>query len=96
MEKDPTADGILYESVAWQKEGILPPPGEDPVPPSQETGHPRRFFSRKKRRRSPTLHPMFPRNSDIAIVYLLLLLAGGVGYLVVRLLAPLFVLPVSP
>ncbi|MGZ8473153.1 MAG: MJ0042-type zinc finger domain-containing protein [Candidatus Deferrimicrobiaceae bacterium] len=90
VEKDPTADSILYESVAWQKEGILPPPGADPVPPSREAGPPRGFFSRKERPRSPTLHPMFPRISDIAFVYLLLLLAGGVGYLVVRLIAPLF------
>jgi len=90
VEKDPTADSILYESVAWQKEGILPPPVEDPVPSSREAAPPRRFFSRKERPRSLTLHPMFPRISDIAFVYLLLLLAGGVGYLVVRLLAPLF------
>ncbi|HJX73381.1 MAG TPA: hypothetical protein VJ307_04425, partial [Candidatus Deferrimicrobiaceae bacterium] len=53
-------------------------------------GSPRRFFSRKERPLFPPLHPMFPRSSDIAFVYLLLLLAGGVGYLVVRLLAPLF------
>jgi predicted Zn finger-like uncharacterized protein len=90
MEKDPTADGILFEPVAWQKEGILPPPGEDPIPPSREAGPSRRYFFLKKRFRSPTLHPMFPRISDIAFVYLLLLLAGGVGYLVVHLLAPLF------
>jgi predicted Zn finger-like uncharacterized protein len=89
-EKDPTAESILYEPVAWLKEGILPPPGEDPFPPSREAGPSRKNFSRKIRPRSPTLHPMFPRISDIAFVYLLLLLAGGVGYLVVRLLAPLF------
>ena len=90
VEKDPTADSILFERVAWQKEGILPPPAEDPAPPSREAGRSRRYFSRKKRPRSSTLHPMFPQISDIAFVYLLLLLAGGVGYLVIRLIAPLF------
>jgi predicted Zn finger-like uncharacterized protein len=89
-EKDPTAESILYEPVAWLKEGILPSPGENPFPPSREAGSSRKYFSRKERPRSPTLHPMFPRISDIAFVYLLLLLAGGVGYLLVRLLAPLF------
>jgi hypothetical protein len=90
VEKDPGADGILFESVAWQKEGILPPPGENPLPPSREAGSPWRYFSRKKRPRFSNLHPMFPGISDIVFVYLLLFLAGGVGYLVVHLLAPLF------
>jgi predicted Zn finger-like uncharacterized protein len=91
VEKDPGEDGILFETVAWQKEGILPPPGEDPrPPPSREAGLPWRYFSRKKRPRSPNLHPMFPGISDIVFVYLLLFVAGGVGYLVVHLLAPLF------
>ena len=85
-----TAVSILFEQVAWQKEGILPPPGEDPVPPSQEATPPRRSFFRKERPRSSILHPMFPRISDIAFVYLLLLLAGGIGYLLVRIFAPLF------
>jgi predicted Zn finger-like uncharacterized protein len=90
VEKDPAAGGILYDPVAWQKEGILPSPGDDPVPSSQESRSPERYSLPKERRRFPTLHPPFPRIPDIALVCFLLLLAGGMGYVVVRLLAPLF------
>ena len=89
VEKVPTADNILYEPVAWQREGILPPPGEDSVPSPGKPIPSRMSLFHKRWSGSSNLHPMFPRISDIAFVYLLLLLAGGVGYLVVRLIAPL-------
>ncbi len=89
-ENDSTQESLLYQRIAWQKEGILPPPSEEPLPsPAKETP-PRKSLFRRRRGKTGNLHPMFPRASDIALVYLLLLLAGGVGYLVVRYLAPLF------
>lgn len=84
------AEASLFENrISWQEEGVASSPATEPETSprkrkSSSKRSSRRFLFAERRR-----GPAFPRPIHIALVYLALLLAGGIGYLLLRFLASL-------
>ena len=86
--KDPGGPIFPEEPIAWGNEGVTALSTETPFPSLGIPDDPEESSSsRRTRFQSNASFSAAPRPSHVAIVYLLLLLLGGCGYLLVRFLA---------
>jgi hypothetical protein len=86
-EKNPVQETVLEEPVQWRIKGNLNPSDGDPVVPPRESKTPELSPSDGLQFQAGFTHSVYPRLTDIAFVYLLLLFLGGCGYLLVHFLS---------
>ena len=75
---------LLEGSIRWQEEGLASAPSEAPPAAPGKMPVSEKSSADKPRLRRAFSVPMNHRATNIAIVYLLLLLLGGFGYMLVR------------
>jgi hypothetical protein len=85
-EQEPVRSSILQEPTYPRIEEIPPPPDDTALPPPDESPSPAKSPKRKLRFLTGS-SSIEPRPSHIVFLYLILLLLGGCGYLLVRLLS---------
>ncbi len=85
--REPDGASLPGETIAWENEGVTLMSDEGSLPFPGEPENPEKSSARSPRFRSGYSFSVAPRPSHVAIVYLLLLLLGGCGYLLVRFLA---------
>ncbi len=86
--RDPAGSISPEETIPWKNEGFALPSDEAPLPSPGKPGDlEENPFSPTTRFQGGNSFRVGPRPSHVAIVYLLLLLLGGCGYLLVRFLA---------
>jgi len=85
--QNPAGSSFPEDLVAWENEGVALLPPEAPFLSPDKPGANEKSSSRGSRFRNGSSFSMGPRPSHVAIVYLLLVLLGGCGYLLVRFLA---------
>ncbi|HEU5361636.1 MAG TPA: MJ0042-type zinc finger domain-containing protein [Candidatus Deferrimicrobiaceae bacterium] len=85
----PERTRLVEKPIEWRSEGFAASRGEPPIPSSTKTDRPAKTPSRKARFRSRLSHSIQPHPFQIVIVYLVLLILSGCGYLLVRYLSRL-------
>lgn len=90
-EKNPGEDTLFEKPVQWGIMGTPNPSDEDPVVPPRESKIPELTPSDGSQIQARFTYSEYPRLTDIAIVYLVLLLLGGCGYLLVHFLSRIMV-----
>ena len=86
-EKKPVQETALEEPVQWRIKGTTKSSDGDPFVPPRESKMPELPPSDGSQFQAGFTYSVDPRITDIAIVYLLLLLLGGCGYLLVHFLS---------
>jgi len=86
-EKKPEQETLLVEPVQRRTRGNANPSDGDPFVPPREPKIPELSPSDGSQFRAGFTYSVYPRPTDIAIVYLLLLFLGGCGYLLVQFLS---------
>jgi hypothetical protein len=86
-EKKPVEDTLREKPVQWRIKGTPNPSDEDPVVPPGKSKIPELSLSDGSKFLARFTYSEYPRLTDIAIVYLVLLLLGGCGYLLVHFLS---------
>jgi len=85
----PVQSRLFNKPIEWRSEGIAPSADVPPFPSAMETGDPSKTSSRKARFRTGLSYTTQTRLSHIAIVYLIILILSGCGYLLVLFLSRL-------
>lgn len=85
----PVRTRLAEKPIEWRHEGFTPSRSAPSFPPSAKTDGAAKTPSRKARFRSRLSHSIQPHPFQIVIVYLVLLILSGCGYLLVRYLSRL-------
>lgn len=80
---------LVDQPIEWRREGIAASRGAPSFPTSTKTDGPAKSSSHRARLRSRFSDSVQPHPLQIAIVYLVLLVLSGLGYLLVRYLSRL-------
>jgi hypothetical protein len=86
-EQEPMRSTILQKPYSPREEEIHPPLAETALSPPDETQSPAKTPKNRIRFPAGSSQYVQPRTSHIVFLYLMLLLLGGCGYLLVRLLS---------